>query len=290
LLWVGTEGITGGGYTTLTIGLAGKIALKAALVLTLFKLVATVFSYASGGSGGIFAPSLFIGGMLGCSVGYLDQFLFGTSGQIGAFALVGMGAVFAGIIRAPITSVLIIFEMTDGYALIPPLMIANMTAYLLARHWHTLPIYESLLEQDGFPIRNLDETRLSRTPVASVMTTKMVLVEDSATVNTALDQLADYEYAIYPVIGPGSSFVGFINRYRLLRAFQKGEGDHMVSEYMVGSDALHPDTPLSVAVDQLHRDGVHLLPVVERSEPHALLGLLTSSDVVKAEAEAAAES
>ena len=90
------------------------------MLLCVFKLVATVMCYSSGGAGGIFAPALFIGGMLGGSVGYLDRVLLpGSTEQIGAFALVGMGAVFAGIVRAPITSVLIIFEMTNGYGLDP---------------------------------------------------------------------------------------------------------------------------------------------------------------------------
>jgi CIC family chloride channel protein len=118
--------------------------------LCLLKLAATVCSYASGGAGGIFAPALFIGAMLGGTIGYIDVNLFHHSADsIGAFALVGMGAVFAGIIRAPMTSVVIIFEMTGSYGLILPLMIANMSAYGLARHWRHLPIYEALLLQDG---------------------------------------------------------------------------------------------------------------------------------------------
>jgi chloride channel protein, CIC family len=114
------------------------------------KLAATVCSYASGGAGGIFAPALFIGGMLGGTIGYVDVNIFHHSADsIGAFALVGMGAAFAGIIRAPMTSVVIIFEMTGSYGLILPLMIANMSAYALARHWRPVPIYEALLLQDG---------------------------------------------------------------------------------------------------------------------------------------------
>jgi CIC family chloride channel protein len=114
------------------------------------KLASTVCSYSSGGAGGIFAPALFMGGMLGGTVGYLDVTVFHhSSDAIGAFAVVGMGAVFAGIIRAPMTSVLIIFEMTGGYGLILPLMIANMSAFALARHWRHVPIYEALLAQDG---------------------------------------------------------------------------------------------------------------------------------------------
>jgi chloride channel protein, CIC family len=79
--------------------------------------------------------------------------------MVGAFAVVGMGAVFAGIVRAPMTSILIIYEMTRGYGLVLPMMIANMSAYALARHWRRTPIYEALLEQDGIVLeRDVDAT------------------------------------------------------------------------------------------------------------------------------------
>jgi CIC family chloride channel protein len=150
MLWLKHDGITGGGYRTLSQALTGSLPLKVMMGLCVLKLAATVCSYSSGGAGGIFAPALFIGGTLGGAVGYLDVVVFHHSADsIGAFALVGMGAVFAGIIRAPMTSILIIFEMTGGYGLILPLMIANMTAYGLARHWRSVPIYEALLLQDG---------------------------------------------------------------------------------------------------------------------------------------------
>ena len=150
LLWVKHDGISGGGYQTLELALAGSLPVRVMVTLCVLKLAATVCSYSSGGAGGIFAPALFIGGMLGGAVGYGDvTLLHHSSDSIGAFALVGMGAVFAGIIRAPMTSVLIIFEMTGGYGLILPLMIANMSAYALARHWRHMPIYEALLLQDG---------------------------------------------------------------------------------------------------------------------------------------------
>jgi CIC family chloride channel protein len=150
LLWLKQNGITGGGYKTLAQALGGSLSVKVMIGLCLLKLAATVCSYSSGGAGGIFAPSLFIGGMLGGAVGYVDvAVLHHSSDSIGAFALVGMGAVFAGIIRAPMTSVLIIFEMTGSYGLILPLMIANMSSYGLARHWRSVPVYEALLLQDG---------------------------------------------------------------------------------------------------------------------------------------------
>lgn len=143
-------GIAGDPYKTLTMAFSGGLPLEAMAVLCVLKLAATVTSYSSGGAGGIFAPALFMGGMLGGCVGYLDVNVFHhPTDSIGAFAVVGMGAVFAGIVRAPMTSVLIIFEMTGGYGLVLPLMIANMSAFALARHWRRTPVYDALLEQDG---------------------------------------------------------------------------------------------------------------------------------------------
>jgi CIC family chloride channel protein len=144
------NGIAGDPYKTLTLALTGTLSVSCMISFCVLKLAATVCSYSSGGSGGIFAPALFMGAMLGGSVGYLDVTIFHhSSDAIGAFAVVGMGAVFAGIIRAPMTSILIVFEMTGGYGLVLPLMIANMSAFALARHWRRTPIYEALLAQDG---------------------------------------------------------------------------------------------------------------------------------------------
>jgi chloride channel protein, CIC family len=144
------NGIAGDPYKTLTLALTGTMPLLFMAAFCVLKLAATVCSYSSGGSGGIFAPSLFMGAMLGGAVGYLDVTIFHhPTDAIGAFAVVGMGAVFAGIVRAPMTSILIVLEMTGGYGLVLPLMIANMSAFALARHWRPVPVYEALLAQDG---------------------------------------------------------------------------------------------------------------------------------------------
>jgi CIC family chloride channel protein len=152
LLFFHVNGIAGDPYKTLTMALTGAAGLTvtAMAALCVLKLAATVTSYSSGGAGGIFAPALYMGGMLGGAVGYIDVAVFHHSADsIGAFAVVGMGAVFAGIVRAPMTSILIIFEMTGGYGLILPLMIANMSCFALARYWRHTPVYDALLEQDG---------------------------------------------------------------------------------------------------------------------------------------------
>jgi chloride channel protein, CIC family len=160
-------GVTGGGYTTLASALSGSLPLHVLGCLLLVKLVATVCSYSSGGCGGVFAPTLFFGGMLGGIFGYADVSIFGHGDvHIGAFALVGMGAVFAGVIRAPITSVLIVFEMTRGYGLVLPLMVANTIAYALARRWHEASLYEALLEQDGIVLPERPKSTETPVPIA----------------------------------------------------------------------------------------------------------------------------
>src|SRR5436190_258478 len=219
IYWLGINGVTGGGYGTLSMALSGNLAFRALLLLCILKLVATLFSYGSGGAGGIFAPALFIGGTLGGVFGYFDHSLFQHNGnELGSFALVGMGAVFAGIIRAPITSVLIIFEMTGSYDLILPLMISNMTAYALARHVRPIPIYEALLEQDEIHLPHRDGRvahALERLRVGHAMTTAPVTISSSATVTEAIGQVGNLEHSTYPVVDDGYRFIGMISEVRL---------------------------------------------------------------------------
>jgi CIC family chloride channel protein len=162
------NGIAGDPYKTLTLALTGSMGTLPVLAMLGFcalKLLATVCSYSSGGAGGIFAPSLFMGAMLGGAVGYIDVTVFHhPADAIGAFAVVGMGAVFAGIVRAPMTSVLIIFEMTGGYGLVLPLMIANMSAFALARYWRPVPVYEALLAQDGIRLPHGNRRQAPQSP------------------------------------------------------------------------------------------------------------------------------
>lgn len=169
-LWLlGVGGVTGAGYHSLVQALSGTFTVDTLLILGGLKLIATVFSYSSGGAGGIFAPTLFIGAMLGGAFGALDIEVFGHGhAELGSFALVGMGAVFAGTIRAPITSVLIIMEMTGGYGLTLPLMISNMIAFAIARRLRPTQIYEAFLVQDGIdihpprPVETLDGVTIER--------------------------------------------------------------------------------------------------------------------------------
>lgn len=169
LLLTGSSSIFGVGYQQLASGLQGGLPFQLMVALCAFKLAATVVSYSSGSSGGIFGPSLYIGGMLGGAVGILAVFVLGGRTQAGAFALVGMGALFAGVVRAPITSIVIIFEMTNNYAIILPLMAANVVSYAVARRLSPEPIYDALLRQDGIRLPRGSGHRLKRLRAGGAM-------------------------------------------------------------------------------------------------------------------------
>ena len=148
--------VLGVGYARVGDALNGNMAITAMAMLVVLKMIATATCYGSGNAGGIFGPSLFIGAMLGGTVGSIANWLVGDvmglpdyTGSVGAYALVGMGTTFAGIIRVPFTSVIMIFELTREYAIIVPLMISSLVSYFIARRYQPQPIYEALARQDG---------------------------------------------------------------------------------------------------------------------------------------------
>ncbi len=142
--------VAGVGYQHVDQALNGGLLLTTMAMLCVVKMAATIISYASGNAGGIFAPSLYLGAMLGGAVGLLAQHIVPFPiAEPGAYALVGMGTLFAGIIRAPMTSVFMIFEITQDYQILVPLMVANLISLAISRRFQPEPVYEALLKQDG---------------------------------------------------------------------------------------------------------------------------------------------
>ena len=169
LLAIFAPGVLGVGYNLVSDALNGQMALKMMVILLALKLIATAMSYGSGNAGGIFGPSLFIGAMLGGIIGHAAHSLVPDhTGNAGAYALVGMGAAFAGIVRTPMTSVIMIFEVTRDYSIIVPLMIANLCSFFLSRRLQPVPVYEALSRQDGIAMPSA-EHRIEPLPVASAM-------------------------------------------------------------------------------------------------------------------------
>lgn len=287
LRFLGTTGVTGGGYETLGHALAGQLGFRVLVALCVVKLVATVFSYSSGGAGGIFAPSLFVGAMLGGAVGHLDVFLLGhESRQLGAFALVGMGAVFAGVIRAPITSVLIIFEMTGGYGLVLPLMLANMTSYVIARRLRPTPIYEALLEQDGVVLPHAAPPAhpLEQLQVADAMVRDVVTLRVDQSIADGVTLVAAQTFARMPVVDLAGAVLGVVPVGHLRSAV---DGTSPVTTLMQPCHVIRSDAPLLRAVVRMNDLGVRQLLVVDAETESRLVGILAMSDLVRAHARAA---
>jgi hypothetical protein len=162
--------VMGVGYEYIDQALNGGLLLRTLIALCVVKLAATVISYSSGNGGGIFAPSLYIGAMAGGALGTVVHQVapFPTAGA-GAYALVGMGTLFAGIIRAPMTSVFMIFEITQDYQILVPLMVANMLAFTISKRLQPAPVYHALLQQDGVHLPEVDLSGTSTRTAGSIM-------------------------------------------------------------------------------------------------------------------------
>ncbi len=280
---VGTLGVAGGGYETLVVGLRGNLPVKVMAVLFVAKFAATIASYSSGGAGGIFAPTLFVGAMLGGLMGEVDRHvLMHSDTQLGAFALVGMGAFFAAVVRAPMTSILIVFEMTGSYKLVLPLMVANAVAYVTARARSPTPIYDALLEQDGrhMPQAHLASPALTSHRVGDAMKSDVVSLATTDTVDAALATLAGLPFETIPVLGPEGSLVGVVTEARLRRLQAEGRGAEAITEHARLRGTLVPQQSLRAALVTMNRLGVRLMMVVDDPVRRHLLGVLSMNDVV----------
>lgn len=158
--FLGLPQVMGPGYEVIDQAMHGQFAWKLLLALALLKILATTLSFSSGTPGGMFAPTLFIGAMLGASVGSFEKLFFPHfTGTVGAYALVGMGVLFAGFLRAPLTSVFMVLEVSGNYSIILPVILANMIAYLLSRGLQPVPIFEVFTHQDGLDLPSMEEER-----------------------------------------------------------------------------------------------------------------------------------
>jgi CIC family chloride channel protein len=264
---LGATGILGGGYRTLGDALNGQIAWRVLLSLSALKLVATVASYSSGGAGGIFAPTLFIGGALGGALGTLDAAWLGHTDQpIGSFVLVGMGAMFAGVIRAPITSVLIIVEMTDGYSLILPLMLANMTAYVIARHFRPVAIYDALLAQDGVRLGNAGVESAELGSVAPWMRTNVeVFAPDTRGLDVMSARRRSGAARVYPVVDGQRKLVGVVTPEELGLLVEEPELEVCTTAFdlMRAPISIGSQDDVAAAVETMLASGIRELPVTD---------------------------
>jgi CIC family chloride channel protein len=178
--------------------------------------------------------------------------------------------------------------MTGSYGLILPLMIANMTAYGLAKHFRPVPIYEALLEQDGVHLPHHTKGvahALEQIKVAESMQTEVITINADSTIAQAVELTQKYEFTTFPVVDEGFHCVGAVTEMRLRRNLAQKGGANKVREIADKCHTLYPDHLLSRAVVSMNQAGVRQLSVIERGAKRKLLGILTMSDIVRAQAE-----
>jgi CIC family chloride channel protein len=274
--------VLGVGYGYVGDVLNGRMALNLMILLVVLKLLAVTTSYASGNAGGIFGPALFIGAMLGGAVGTVaHRLLPAYTATPGAYALVGMGAVFAGIVRTPMTSVLMIFEMTQDYAVIVPLMIANLVSLFISSRLQRQPIYDALAVQDGIHLPTAEaRQRHGRRQVTRVMHTATELLPSEITVEEALERVRSSEFRTW-LVTDRRGVVGLINLPTLEREQAEGAAKKL-GELVDGLvfPHVHQDQGLDLALERMGTNQIDILPVVSRADVHKLEGIVTLHDVL----------
>jgi chloride channel protein, CIC family len=275
--------VLGVGYVYVGAALNNTMAFKLMALLVALKLFAVTVSYASGNAGGIFGPSLFLGAMLGGSIGSVaHHYLPGYTASPGAYALVGMGALFAGIVRAPMTSVLMIFEMTRDYSVIVPLMIANLASLFISSRFQRQPIYEALAHQDGIHLPTIKErSRTGRRTVALIMRNATEFLPAEMTVQQAVESVRGSRFRAWPVMDQGS-IVGVLCRSSLESASNDGRQEQPVLSLLEALEFphVHADHALHLALERMSQARIDILPVVHRADVHKLEGIVTLRDVL----------
>jgi chloride channel protein, CIC family len=285
--------VMGVGYSNVDKVLNGNVVLKLVVLFAVLKIIATAVCYGSGNAGGIFGPALFIGAMMGASVGSVAHTLYPsyTAGP-GAYALVGMGTAFAGIIRTPLTSVIMIFEVTRDYNIIVPLMISNLITFFISQRLQREPIYEALAHQDGVHLPTADSrSGDARIQVRQAMRAAPPVLPPDETVGVALDHVRDGPFDAWPVGGKdglwGMVKVSELERAALDRSHETLAGflGGVYPEKPPHAGKLphvHPDQSLSLALERMGSTGLDALPVVSRGNVRELMGIVLLADILRA--------
>ena len=280
--YLGAPQVMGAGYDYMDQAMHDQFTWKVLAILAGLKILATILSFVSGTPGGMFAPTLFIGAMLGGAVGGVERiFNPHLTGTTATYALVGMGVLFAGFLRAPMTSVFMVLEVSGNYSVIVPVILANAIAYVISRSLQPTPIFDLFTRQDGLDLPSLEEQREeSVLRVEDAMTQPPDPILDShATVGDANHQIETSSGAIFLVrLAPtGWTTVG---RDLLKQLTSEGKSEMTLGSALPTTRLpyLHPDNPLEMALRYVHESP--LVPVVSRADFRKLEGVISAGDVL----------
>ena len=279
--------VMGVGYDTMNLALLEQMAGPLMLLLVLVKILATSITLGSGFSGGVFTPSLFLGAMVGGGFGTYAHALFPElSAGPGAYTLVGMGAMAAAVLGAPIASILILFELTGDYRIMLALMVSSIVATLLINQLYRDSVYTRVLRRANIDLWSGREAGLLRhILVTSVMSRDCDTIGDTMTIRQLKDKIRTSQEENFLVIDANGHLKGIIS-FQDIRgvAFEEGLED-LVLVRDVATRKLVTTTPEENLYDAFRRMGSHnvdQLPVVAANDPTEILGIITDHDIMRA--------
>jgi chloride channel protein, CIC family len=280
--YAGAPQVMGAGYEYIDQAMHGQFTWQFLALLAGLKIVATLLSFVSGTPGGLFAPTLFIGAMLGASVGGAEHVLLPhLSGSAGTYALVGMGVLFAGFLRAPMTSVFMVLELSGNYSIIVPVILANTFAYVISRTLQPVAIFDVITRQDGLDLPSMEEQReenILRVEDAMRAVEGPVL-NSQWTAERAVAETEKSEAENFLVrLGPGGWAGVTRQELRALTAEGRGGASLNSIEAIGPIPFLHPDHPLETALRYVDR--WPMIPVVNRADFGKLEGVVSQRDVL----------
>jgi CIC family chloride channel protein len=277
--FLGFPQVMGAGYGSMDEAMHGQYAWKVLALLAVFKIIATTVSFVSGTPGGMFAPTLFIGAMLG---GVEHIFFPHLTGSTGTYVLVGMGVLFAGFLRVPMTSVFMVLEVSGNYEIIVPVIVANTFSYLVSRGLQTVPIFDMLTRQDGLILPSLEEDREE-----AILRVEDAMLPVPTTVLSAQDyvdanfrRVQDSTESAFLVRMHPSGW-NITTREKLQRLYQEGKGELTLASVLSAQSlpSLYPDLPLDSAIRYVN--DYSLIPVVNRADSRRLEGVVSRDSVFR---------
>jgi CIC family chloride channel protein len=279
--------VFGVGYDSISEAVSGELAIQVTLALLVFKLLATIITLGAGGSGGVFAPSLFMGAMLGAGFGETVHSLFPTvTAPAGAYALVGMAAFFSGAAHAPVTAILILFEMTGDYRIILPLMLATVMSTLISRIISRESIYTLKLSRRGVHLeQGQDIDVMQSVTVGQAMTTEVDVVRLDMPLDELAEEFASTHHHGFPVVDEAGELAGVVSIRDLERAADQVHFEGRTVAEIATKEGLlvaYPHEPMWMALRRLGTRDVSRLPVVEEEGSRRLVGIVRRADIIRA--------
>jgi chloride channel protein, CIC family len=280
--WFGFPQVMGAGYGFMDQAMHDQFTWKMLAALAGLKILATTLSFVSGTPGGMFAPTLFIGAMLGGAVGGIERHFFPLlTVSTGTYALVGMGVLFAAFLRVPMTSVFMVLEVSGNYSIIVPVIVANTVAYVISRGLQPIPILDLLTRQDGLVLPSLEEQRdehILRVEDA-MQPVPAVIFLGSEPLEQAAARAAGEPERIFLVRMDPSGWSA-LTREQLDLMMKEGKGSQTLASLLPSAPLpyLYPDLPLDAALRGINQS--ELIPVLNRADLRELEGVLTRDDVL----------